>query len=74
MACTKLEDFDKDNPNYQFLVDGIENGMVKLGADKCMAWVITTAEELKFGSDIKAYLESQGYKVAPVTAGFTHGE
>jgi len=42
MACTPVGDLDKENPNYQFLVDGMKDGKVKLlriaGAKLCLTW------------------------------------
>lgn len=61
MDCRKFEDFDKDDPRYQILVDAIENGSVKLfeDQDECKAMINRPPSQLEF---MEAYLESQGYK------------
>ena len=68
MACTTFEDFDKENPNYQFLVDGMKDGKVKLLEEECKALVSAPPLDLKFALGMKAYLETQGYEV--YVAGF----
>jgi len=40
MSCKKLEEFDKENPNYQLLMDAIQNGSVKLCDDDCAALIL----------------------------------
>lgn len=61
MACKKFEEFDKENPNYQFLVDAIKDGTVRLVEDECLALILPPPLDLKFGFGMKAYLGSQGY-------------
>ena len=62
MSCKKLEEFDKENPNYQLLMDAIQNGSVKLCEDDCAALILPPGPlHLKFGLGMKAYLDSQGY-------------
>jgi hypothetical protein len=74
MACTKFKDFDKDNPNYQFLADAIEDGRVTLLEDKCVVLINAAPLALKFGFGMKAYLESQGYTGFVAWAYFPTGE
>lgn len=61
MACKKFEEFDKENPNYQFLADAIKDGKIRLVEGECLALIIAQPLDLKFGWGMKAYLESQGY-------------
>jgi hypothetical protein len=68
MACTPFGDLDKENPNYQFLVDGMKDGKVKLIEDECKALISAPPLDLKFALGMKAYLETQGYEV--YVAGF----
>jgi len=63
MTCTKLEEFDKENPNYQFLADGINDGKIKLLEDECKALIYAPPLDVKFAWGMKAYLETQGYEV-----------
>jgi hypothetical protein len=63
MACKKLEEFDKENPNYKFLMDGINNGSVQLDEDNCTAIISASHEQAKFYLGMRAYLETQGYVV-----------
>lgn len=63
MACTKFEDLDKENPNYHFLVDGMNDGKVKLLEDECKALISAPPLDLKFPLGIQAYLETLGYEV-----------
>lgn len=62
MACTKLEDFDKENPNYQFLVEGIDRGKIRLLEDECRALIYAPPLDMKFALGVRAYLETQGYE------------
>jgi hypothetical protein len=62
MACKRLEDFDKENPNYKFLIEAINSGNVRLIEAECLALIIPPRPlHLKFGLGMKAYLNSQGY-------------
>jgi hypothetical protein len=62
MDCKSLEEFDKENPNYQFLVEALQNGSIKLLEDECAALIVPPGPlHLKFGLGMKAYLDSQGY-------------
>ena len=63
MACKKLEEFDKENPNHQFLIDGIKNGSVQLDEENCAAFISASLEQAKFYLGMRAYLEAQGYVV-----------
>jgi hypothetical protein len=63
MACIKFADFDKENPNYQFLADGMNDGNVKLLEDECKALISAPSLDMKFALGVKAYLEMQGYEV-----------
>ena len=63
MACKRLEEFDKENPNYKFLMDGINNGSVQLDEDNCTAIISASLEQAKFYLGMRAYLEAQGYVV-----------
>ena len=40
MRGKKLEDFEKDNPNYKFLIEAINSGNVRLMEDECLALII----------------------------------
>ena len=61
MPCTKLANFDKENPNYKFLIEGIEDGMIVLHEDKCVALINAAPVRVKFGLGMDAYLRTQGY-------------
>jgi hypothetical protein len=62
MKGKKLEDFEKENPNYKFLIEAINSGNVRLIEDECLALIIPPGPlHLKFGLGMKAYLNSQGY-------------
>jgi hypothetical protein len=74
MSCTKFEDFDKENPNYQFLADAIEDKRVTLLEDRCLALINAAPLDLRFGFGMKAYLESQGYTAYVAWAYFPAGE
>ena len=73
MACTKFDDFDKENPNYQFLTDAIEDGRVTLIEDKCVALINAAPLDLKFGWGMEAYLKTQGYSAFVAWAYFPQG-
>jgi hypothetical protein len=74
MACTRFADLDKENPNYQFLADAMEDGRISLDEDRCLATIIGIDLEAKFILGMTAYLKSQGYTVVPVTASFPEGD
>ena len=63
MACIKLEDLDKENPNYQFLKDGLDNGKIQIDETNCTANIKAAELEIKFSGGMKAYLITQGYSV-----------
>ena len=63
MACTTFADFDKENPNYRFLVEGVNDGKVKLIEDECKALITAPPLDIKFALGMKAYLETMGYEV-----------
>ena len=70
MACTKLQDFDKTNPNYSLLIEAVDEGRISLDESRCIATIVLISLEAKFVLGMKAYLESQGYAVLPITASF----
>jgi hypothetical protein len=74
MPCTKLESFDKQNPNYKFLEDAIKDGTVTLDEDKCIAYINAAPLNLHFGWGMKAYLETQGYTGYVAFAHFPFGD
>ena len=57
MTCTKLNDFDTENPNYQSLIEAINNGKVTLDENNCSAIIVSTTAELKFLVGMTAYLK-----------------
>jgi hypothetical protein len=61
VACKKLEEFDKENPNYKILVEAIEDGTIKLIESECLALIMPPPLHLKFGYGMKAYLGTQEY-------------
>lgn len=63
MVCKKLEDLDKENPNYQFLIDGINDERIQINEINCSANIIAGELEVKFPMGMKEYLVTQGYEV-----------
>ena len=63
MTCTKLKDFDKENPNYQNLIDSIKEGKVLLDENNGSATILHEPLETRFPLGMKAYLENNGYIV-----------
>jgi hypothetical protein len=59
----KLEEFDKENPNYEFLTDAIKAGKVTIDEDNHSASIFAKEMELKFQLGMKAYLEANGFDV-----------
>jgi hypothetical protein len=74
MACTNLEDFDKENPNYPFLADALEDGTVRLLENECVALINAAPLRLKFGTGMEAYLKTHGYTSFVAYAYFPQGE
>jgi hypothetical protein len=74
MNCKKLEDFDKENPNYQFLADAIEDSTIRLLENECVALINAAPLRLKFGMGMEAYLKTQGYTSFVAYAYFPQGE
>lgn len=62
----KLEEFDKENPNYEFLMDAIKAGKVTINEVNHSASIFAKEMELKFQLGMKAYLESNGYDVSVI--------
>ena len=60
---TRFEQLDKQNPNYSFLLKGLQNGWVRLfeGAHSKAVIMPPTELHLKFACGIQAYLTSQNY-------------
>ena len=70
MDCTKLEDFNKENPNYQILIDSIENGGIQLLEDECKAVIFSSnfqdfniLGQMKFIGGMNNYLAENGYSI-----------
>ena len=63
MNSVKLKDFDKQNPNYDYLITAIQEGNIKLNEDENIAFVNSSILKLKFFLGMKAYLNNQGYEV-----------
>lgn len=61
MGCTKLEDFDKENPNYRLLAESMDAEKVKLLEDECKALIYAPPLDVKFALGMQAYLQTQGY-------------
>ena len=66
MTCTKFENLDQENPNYQSLVDAIKNKKVELFENQSVAVIRHHPLEIKFGTGMKSYLESQGFIVSAI--------
>jgi hypothetical protein len=62
----KLEEFDKQNPNYSTLIDAIDAGRVMIDEDNRSASIFAKRLELKFRLGMTAYLESNGYDVSVI--------
>jgi len=62
MPCTKYEDFDKENSNYKFLSEAIENGTIVLSESECVAYINAAPLRIGFGLGMQAYLRAQGYE------------
>ena len=70
MTCTKLNDFDKENPNYQNLIEYIEKRRIQLLEDQCKALIfqaelqdLNILGQIRFREGMNNYLVENGYSV-----------
>ena len=73
MICTKLEDLDKENPNYPILLDLIEKGAIQIFENECRAVIYSKTPEYQDAfkilgqasveMGIASYLASNHYSV-----------